>query len=190
MKEIDKTTLIQLAETYGYREVIQFLKEKQKDSHQLKDVLLEYLYTTSFNNDKKIYVEPLYCEENEQKQIFSNGTTSVFALSKPIIKQSWLDEERKIIVKPVKRVDSSLMEEYINRIKFHFCDGIRPTSFEELEFLCNDLDKFSISELKLLKLLFEDSKLYLSDHTNSVCAHSQMGDAYILGKDKYGKKYL
>ena len=144
----------------------------------------------SFNNKEKKFVEPLFCEENEQKQIFSNGITSVFSLSRPLVKSAWLDEERKIKVKPAKIVDSSLMEEYINRIKFHFCDGIRPTSFEELEFLCNDLDKFSVSELKLLKLLFEDAKLYLSDHTSSVCAHSQTGDVYILGKDRHVKHHL
>ena len=190
MKEQDKKMLIQLAETYGYHEVIQYLKEKQKEPNHLKNQLLEYLYTTSFNDDKKAFVEPLYCEYGNGFQAFSNGTTSVFTLSKPMINSDWLQEKRRIMVKPVKTVECDLINQYIQKIKFSFCKGVRRTSFQELEFLCNELDKFSISELKLLRLLFEDSKIYISEQTSSVYTQSAMGSAYILGKDKNGKKYL
>ena len=56
------------------------------------------------------------------------------------------------------------------------------TSIEKEKFILDDETTISINEYRLIKLLLENAKIYLSKKNSIIYAEGDNGYAYVLGK--------
>ena len=187
MTENDKIIIQELIKKYGTTKIINFLRQENLKSKEIKSLLLEYLYTT--NNDPVTgkSVNPCVSIPQEETQYFSNGVTSVFQLNGQFIQNDWLICDRKIVTKPViydRRKIIQNKEKIINMVE----DNCFDINMIELNELVYQHKLFSITELKLIKKLLENPKIHMSKKGLAVIAEGDKGYAYILGKDKKGQR--
>lgn len=187
MTETDKIILKQLIEKYGITKIMDFIRQEKLNSKELESLILEYLYTTNINPSTEKFVNPCVFFPNENTQYFSNGISSVFELNSQIIPREWLTRERKIINKPIvyDHQKNLVNKAKIERLVNNNCFVINMIELSELVYWD---ELFSIVELKLIKKLLENPKIYMSKKGLAIIAENEKGSAYILGKDKNGQR--
>lgn len=191
MTEQDRNILIELIEKYGFSQIEQVLKLEKRNDKDLKRFFLEYMYTTNINPNNNEAVNSTFYYTRGTTE-FSNGVSSVFSIKhdmigNPIINYQWVIQNLKIMNKPI-RLDTD--ESKINKskiIKLMNAEDFE-LSMDELSQLVYEDKMFSVIELKLIKKLLENPKIYMSKKGLAIIAESDKGKAYILGKDKNGQR--
>lgn len=187
MTENDKVILRNMLEKYNSEDINHFLKEESIKNKQLRDLFLEYLYTTNFNPSSREYVNPCVSITMEYRECFSNNINSLFITRDSFIKDSWLNDNSKTITKPIIY---DINKNFENRQKvINLVSGnCFKISMSELNELVRKDKFFSTIELKLIRLLLTKPEIYMSKNSPAIIVESEKGTAYILGKDKKGQR--
>lgn len=178
--------LVELINKYGLDELEQMI--------ELNKLFIEHMISKESYDFK---TPTLFCE-TESGQIFSNGKTSLFYLNKKIfdtdiLKYSKLERKRKIII--AKPEDFNEFLETMNRYKKGWYSSAKTIDFggPYVDVFTEDGESFSKSAYKLLNILLQNPKTYISVGSIApvMFAENEHGKAYIIGKkEKEGQTIL
>lgn len=118
---------------------------------------------------------------------FSNGTSSSFViLDKPIILESWLKPNYKIVSMPIG-FSYSKSREIEEKVEDLVYGNFSYINLETLTKLVTEEEVFSLEELYLAKEIFKKFTVLKSNSAPAFILDCNKGRAYILGKDKNGR---
>ena len=173
----DMQILMELINKYGLNDL--------KKQIELNDQLYEYICCSQYKTINKNYCFS-YNEDNK-KQMFTNGRTSVFYLNEKI-----LDFDSFKLSKGNSDIKLSLVDS--NEFSMIFDENAKSFDFyqsptylseeDDLKFstIYYETSKISLNEYKLLKLLLDNPKIYISRNTPAIYAESEKGHAYVMGR--------
>ena len=174
MNELDIFLTTQLINKNGIFDIKNFV--------ELNEQLLTYIYNTRFKGPfVKKQSSFLYNQDNNI--IFTNETTSVFCINKKLVNLNLLVRNKAINSSNSLLVDPREIEKYFDKSRMLFGnDSTQVTSTHKDKFILDDETTISLNEYKLIKLLLENAKIYLSKENPIIYAESEHGYAYVLGK--------
>ena len=174
MNELDIFITTQLINKNGIFDVKKII--------EINEQMLTYIYNTRFKdtpNENKVSF--LYNESD--KTIFTNEKTSIFCINKKIVNLNLLVRNKAIYSSNSLSVDPIEIEKYFDESRMLFGkDSTQVTSTHKDKFILEDETTISLNEYKLIKLLLENAKIYLSKENPVIYAESEHGYAYVLGK--------
>lgn len=174
MNELDILLTTQLINKCGIFDVKKFV--------EINEELLTYIYNTRFIDETR-KKQPAFLYNEGNNTVFTNEKTSVFCINKKLVNLNLLAKNKIISSSETALVEPAEIEKYFNQSKKLFgTDSKIVTSIEKNKFILEDETTISINEYKLIKLLLENAKIYMSEKNPIIYAEGDNGYAYILGK--------
>lgn len=187
MEKKDLNELTQLINKYGIFDI--------KKLVDVNEQLLTYIYNTRFNNTINEKQSSFLYTETNNSYMFTNGKTSVFCINKKLINLSLLTQNIALELSPSLYVSPEEIYPFFGKTKDLFGYQHKECMLENNETFIlngkesNEIERISINEYKLIKLLLENAKTYISLKNTIMYAEGDNGYAYVLGK-KDGKQNI
>lgn len=174
MNELDIFLTTQLINKSGIFDVKKFV--------EINEQMLTYIYNTRFKDTTNENQASFLYNESD-KTIFTNSKTSVFCINKKLVNLNLLVKNKAVSLSDSLSIDPKQMEKYFDKSKKLFGDNFQQvTSTHKNKFILENETTISLNEYKLINLLLENAKIYLSKENPIIYAEGENGYAYVLGK--------